>query len=393
MSTIPGIHSFTYLQQSPRVFDAANGLVETGLWECTKCGKRNPKNKEWYDTCVPDAPSDPEGQAALLDETYDALPYLTLLNETYNAVQFPTQSRTPECLPADSNAPSGGEKGAREGTPTAPDRPSRFPTREVAGNIKAPPEVAPVTGGVKLDQGKARWDLLPCDALDAVAEVLTFGAKKYTQYGECTCNAATAEKTDYTLSNDAAVATRNDSGTSTLNTLGANALTPPNGQSNFQRQNEKATKRQTNEGGPELTDSAYPNTAPSSREDARSVAKPLNSASTTTTRPDKFGAVSASRAMSDSGGLRNQAGSRVHSSTCATRTIVRTGERNWELGMNWGRLQGALMRHVAAWAQGRDIDEESGKLHLAHAATCALMLLALTQREVGKDDRGDTCLT
>lgn len=34
-------------------------------------------------------------------------------------------------------------------------------------------------GGVKKDQGKLRWSLLPWDAVEKVVEVLEFGAKKY----------------------------------------------------------------------------------------------------------------------------------------------------------------------------------------------------------------------
>lgn len=34
--------------------------------------------------------------------------------------------------------------------------------------------------GVKYDQTKARYDLIPFEALDQVAEVLTFGAQKYS---------------------------------------------------------------------------------------------------------------------------------------------------------------------------------------------------------------------
>ena len=37
--------------------------------------------------------------------------------------------------------------------------------------------------GQKHDAGKIRMDLLPFEALEAVAEVLTFGAKKYTDDG------------------------------------------------------------------------------------------------------------------------------------------------------------------------------------------------------------------
>lgn len=35
------------------------------------------------------------------------------------------------------------------------------------------------TEGIKHDAEKVRMDLLPCEALEAVAEVLTYGAKKY----------------------------------------------------------------------------------------------------------------------------------------------------------------------------------------------------------------------
>lgn len=33
--------------------------------------------------------------------------------------------------------------------------------------------------GAKKDEGKARWDLLPYEVLDAIARILTIGAKKY----------------------------------------------------------------------------------------------------------------------------------------------------------------------------------------------------------------------
>lgn len=55
--------------------------------------------------------------------------------------------------------------------------------------------------------------------------------------------------------------------------------------------------------------------------------------------------------------------------------------------MAWGRLLAAALRHLFAWAQGDDFDRESGRRHLAHAACCVLMLLALVMRGVGKDDR------
>lgn len=63
------------------------------------------------------------------------------------------------------------------------------------------------------------------------------------------------------------------------------------------------------------------------------------------------------------------------------------GAHNWSKGMAWGRLLGAALRHLGAWARGKNIDNESQLPHLAHAACCVLMLLALTKRGVGTDDR------
>lgn len=61
--------------------------------------------------------------------------------------------------------------------------------------------------------------------------------------------------------------------------------------------------------------------------------------------------------------------------------------RNWEEGMDWSRVFSALMRHMWAWWGGKDLDEETGFSHLAHAACCVMFLLAYERRKVGFDDR------
>lgn len=66
---------------------------------------------------------------------------------------------------------------------------------------------------------------------------------------------------------------------------------------------------------------------------------------------------------------------------------VKYSERNWELGMDWGRVYGALQRHLWAWWVGEDTDPETGESHLAHAACCIAFLIAYEQRGVGNDDR------
>lgn len=61
--------------------------------------------------------------------------------------------------------------------------------------------------------------------------------------------------------------------------------------------------------------------------------------------------------------------------------------RNWEKGIAYSRLYGAMQRHLSAWWRGEENDPDSGRPHLWHAACEAMMLVAETRRGVGEDDR------
>lgn len=61
--------------------------------------------------------------------------------------------------------------------------------------------------------------------------------------------------------------------------------------------------------------------------------------------------------------------------------------RNWEKGMSYGLMLAAAHRHLASWANGEDVDPESGQPHLGHAAFHVLGLLAFSLRGDGLDDR------
>lgn len=63
------------------------------------------------------------------------------------------------------------------------------------------------------------------------------------------------------------------------------------------------------------------------------------------------------------------------------------GDRNWEEGMDWGRIYGALQRHLTAWWGGQDKDKETGYSHLWHAFCCVAFLITYEHRKIGKDDR------
>lgn len=60
---------------------------------------------------------------------------------------------------------------------------------------------------------------------------------------------------------------------------------------------------------------------------------------------------------------------------------------NWRKGMAWGRLIGAAMRHLQAFADGEDLDPESGLPHVDHLACCVMFLSEYQKRGLGTDDR------
>lgn len=73
-----------------------------------------------------------------------------------------------------------------------------------------------------------------------------------------------------------------------------------------------------------------------------------------------------------------------------TRGAKKYGDRNWEKGMSWGRIFGALMRHAWLWMAGEEYDQETGAHHMVAVAWNALILYVYTVRKVGIDDRNLT---
>ncbi|MEN5279268.1 dATP/dGTP diphosphohydrolase domain-containing protein [Brucella sp. TWI432] len=83
--------------------------------------------------------------------------------------------------------------------------------------------------------------------------------------------------------------------------------------------------------------------------------------------------------------------------TVLTFGATKYAARNWEKGMTWGRVFGALMRHMWAWWGGKapttksflfgDLDTETNYSHLWHAICCLAFLITYEERGLGKDDR------
>lgn len=60
---------------------------------------------------------------------------------------------------------------------------------------------------------------------------------------------------------------------------------------------------------------------------------------------------------------------------------------NWRNGIAYSRLLDAAMRHITAYADGEDVDPESGLSHVAHAGCCIVFLLGMAANKPEFDDR------
>jgi hypothetical protein len=65
-------------------------------------------------------------------------------------------------------------------------------------------------------------------------------------------------------------------------------------------------------------------------------------------------------------------------------------DRNWERGMEWGRLYAALQRHANAWWGGEQRDPNDGQHHLASVTFCAFALMEFERTHPELDNRTDT---
>lgn len=65
-------------------------------------------------------------------------------------------------------------------------------------------------------------------------------------------------------------------------------------------------------------------------------------------------------------------------------------DRNWEKGYDWSLSYGALQRHLNAFWDGEDIDEETGSPHLAAAGFHVLALLEFMNTHPELDNRPST---
>ena len=71
----------------------------------------------------------------------------------------------------------------------------------------------------------------------------------------------------------------------------------------------------------------------------------------------------------------------------ATGNAGKYPRHNWRKGMSWSRHLDSAMRHLTAYCDGEDNDQESMQPHLAHAMVRLAFVLTYQVRGVGHDDR------
>lgn len=71
-----------------------------------------------------------------------------------------------------------------------------------------------------------------------------------------------------------------------------------------------------------------------------------------------------------------------------TQGAKKYNRKNWEKGIDYSRIIGAVYRHINKWRLGEDIDPESGFNHISHAMCNLMFLITYISRDMKQfDDR------
>ncbi|HUH39360.1 MAG TPA: dATP/dGTP diphosphohydrolase domain-containing protein [Castellaniella sp.] len=265
----------------------------------------------------------------------------------------------------------------------------------------------------KDDAAKPRMDLIPPEALFAMAGVLTHGADKYSKRYESICHAILSapfvtEVVVSTPKGSVAAATKKNSERVILtlqkdsDKIGVTGK--PGTQSGLEsslsvvcaaQRLESVMQQLNGQGSCEIEGSHKMSTTPGALAAARYAATrtPESFTLTIVTSQGRFAESFAVSAITVSECWATMLrGLKGLSPTFAGHDfeIEVKGERNWERGMDRGRIVAALLRHLSSWMAGENNDRDSGMPHSWHVLTNAAFLVAHEVRDIGTDTRSRT---
>ena len=264
-------------------------------------------------------------------------------------------------------------------------------------------------GGRKDSQGlkKLPLHLLPYDAITAIANVLWYGARKYTttfqsKWEGFWYHVKPVATTLITPKGSVVIVMRSDSGRATLIMRNDNDPTRETGVKETRAVNvpwpdidiliqgfEKGISEPSTSDGYENLALMNKLSKSTSLSDARSAAVANTYTLTTTILRDGIVEFYAASTTTASGSLETTfRGLKEHLSISVTDNLLEaSGQRNWEKGMAWSDVYGGVMRHLFSWWNKEGPDPETNFSHLWHAGCGLLFLITYEIRGLGKDDR------
>jgi hypothetical protein len=254
--------------------------------------------------------------------------------------------------------------------------------------------------GLKYDEGKPRMDLLDPSFTKGVASVLTFGANKYSQKGECDCRVKSAnEILKYGPKDFVSLATTLRANktiesliTSTNESIeGRTSIVLEHIKDNIFLITPESLRRNVGTLLKNNTDSQTKDWMNSLLKIiVRYVDQTINFASITAMQQVRRESDFVRDVISHLDSLKKMAGQIKHTPTCQSTVVIRSGADNWRGGIQYTRIISAIHRHLAAIQEGEDIDPESGLPHVYHIGCNVQFLGWMMQNRPDMDDRYKT---
>lgn len=271
-----------------------------------------------------------------------------------------------------------------------------------------------MSGAAKYDAGKVRMELFPSEAIFAISTILTFGSRKYSLEIQNEWHALlhvpnVLEILVTTPKGSVVRVTKNTSDRPIPNTQSANVRIVEIGKPATQiasaswqsverliRHVVSGTPVQDGSFGLESAASPKSSTTSYAPKDVQSAGPKNTCTLTIVTAQGSSEASFAPDATTDSA-FWTTVWKELSEHCGISKPQSKTGDRNWELGMDWSRVFGAMMRHMWCWWAGKgptnknfafgSADEETSYSHLWHAGACVCFLITYEMRGAGLDDR------